>query len=190
MDFACYERDADLDYLLDVLLPPEWIDRSTLVCNGLSLDVPLLTPLCTETCANLAEESAAQLTDGLRPSLTLGVDFLDLDKIHRTANQHSLQVCKEYPCWFAGCDKVYTKASHLRSHIRRHTGEKPFACLWEGCQWRFSRSDELSRHVRSHSGHRPYTCRLCTKRFSRSDHLAKHARIHLKHFERQKSTSA
>lgn len=96
-DFACYERDADLDYLLDVLLPPEWIDRSTLVCNGLSLDVPLLTPLCTETCANLAEESAAQLTDGLRPSLTLGVDFLDLDKIHRTANQHSLQVIISFP---------------------------------------------------------------------------------------------
>lgn len=83
-----------------------------------------------------------------------------------------------FRCPVEECGKLYAKASHVRAHLRRHSGEKPYRCTWDGCSWRFARSDELARHWRSHSGDKPYRCAECGKRFARSDHLAKHGRVH------------
>ena len=85
---------------------------------------------------------------------------------------------KQHVCHIPGCNKVYGKTSHLRAHLRWHSGERPFVCNWVFCGKRFTRSDELQRHRRTHTGEKRFQCPGCYKKFMRSDHLSKHIKTH------------
>lgn len=103
-----------------------------------------------------------------------GFGFSHAQNFQPVSDREELEVNHAFLCDFPGCKKRYTKSSHLGTHKRIHTGEKPFLCPWENCGWCFRRSDELKRHYRRHTGEKPYVCPLCGRSFSRSDHRSSH----------------
>ncbi|XP_051536838.1 Krueppel-like factor 8 isoform X1 [Myxocyprinus asiaticus] len=117
--------------------------------------------------------SASFSTQGMDGSMNTDVD------IQVDPDSPDIKRRRVHMCDYDGCNKVYTKSSHLKAHRRIHTGEKPYQCTWEGCTWRFARSDELTRHFRKHTGIKPFRCTDCDRSFSRSDHLALHRRRHV-----------
>ncbi|PWW74642.1 hypothetical protein C7212DRAFT_298407 [Tuber magnatum] len=48
----------------------------------------------------------------------------------------------KFPC--SHCPKTYLHAKHLKRHLLRHTGDRPYQCIL--CKDTFSRSDILKRH--------------------------------------------
>lgn len=86
---------------------------------------------------------------------------------------------RNYACTHPGCDKSYTRASHLKAHEILHGENLPFRCPWEDCGRSFARSFELSRHRRQHTGEKKFVCHICQQAFMRSDHLSMHVKRHI-----------
>ncbi|XP_022125592.2 oocyte zinc finger protein XlCOF6.1 isoform X3 [Pieris rapae] len=93
------------------------------------------------------------------------------------SRHQKLGICKnKHDLTCPVCNKVFEKAFFLKSHLKKHTTEKPFQC--DLCSMFFKHKSTLARHIQLHSGVRPYSCTYCNKTFSHRGLLEPHLRKH------------
>lgn len=81
---------------------------------------------------------------------------------------------KRYECNI--CDYKAAYACDLKTHIRKHTGDKPFKCNM--CDYESARASHLKTHMSKHTGDKPHKCTVCDYKTAVASHLKRHMNTH------------
>ena len=103
--------------------------------------------------------------------------------VNHLEHVHTL-VLQNYVCLWKGCNrnmKPFDARYKLITHLRCHTGERPYHCTYGECARKFSRLENLKLHMRTHTGEKPYLCHHagCGKKFNNTSDRAKHMKTHI-----------
>ncbi|XP_076865707.1 uncharacterized protein LOC143517273 isoform X2 [Brachyhypopomus gauderio] len=74
------------------------------------------------------------------------------------------------------CGQVFKRRCHMRAHMLRHSGHKPYRC--DVCHKTFAYKSNLGRHRHTHTPRRAHVCQQCGQSFTQSGTLKKHQLLH------------
>lgn len=123
-----------------------------------------------ETTARLLEDTNCQnqTSSILDPNTSEQVvNFSKLDRVLKAKLREQRLKCND-------CGRICRDSTHLREHLRQHTGERPFSC--HICEKKFFTNSSLQSHIRIHKGDWKYVCVNCGKGFVNKTAFSNHER--------------
>lgn len=95
-------------------------------------------------------------------------------KRHMRFHESGRDVRKRLECDI--CKVTYWLRDSLIMHMRKHSGERPFAC--NVCPATFRTKESWKTHLQNHTGVKPYGCNICDRRFTTPQSWKTHIRRH------------
>ena len=99
-----------------------------------------------------------------------------MDSCNQLTIKHNLSSLEENLLSCDKCERHFSKACNLRTHLLSHKRVKSFAC--NNCDKKIYKPSYLRIHMFPHTGEKPFHCNKCDKVFSHASNLRTHKLSH------------